>query len=692
VKTNRSRIVDVLAASLLLALIASQAVAAPRQWWKKDWAFRKIVEVGSEQRWTNARSAWVSIGTGGHALPDGSDIRVTTVRGEILRHCVLGCGPGDRMEVAFEPQGDGPFHVYYGNPAPKRSREPWSPERGLILETRKRAGGLPRDIASMLKIVEQSTEIHGARRWPRVFDAINPFGPDDNFISIYRGKIFVPKDGPYTFFTASDEASFLLIDGKPVASWPGWHTAQQGAWAKFKGTVTLKKGLHDFRYLHVERTGPQVMAAYWQVPGAAKAVVIPAGAFPGLKDAVVVGCEKHGSEIAADFTERDAGKYGFAERVLTGVRLWARETGDGKAVRHRWDFGDGMTGEGPAPKHVYLHGGLFKVRLEVSGPGGTDVTDRVLYVPGVWTFRDRNRPGVTEEFMALIRSYSWATMDERSVRVGEFLLTEARDREGLLRLYRDVITVPNPGVRAADASRMAMALGDLECEITRDFAAAVRAYTKAGTAGRRPFAASRVRIAKAIIALKDNPKPAIDLLQEILDGADLWRDDRRLAWIALGDAWLAEKDVDKAREAFAEARRYSGEKRLGADRVKAGAASRKATTYMQAGKWQEALDEIDAWEDLDPPARLVGFSTVLRAECEVALGRHEHARRRLKRLLALDGRSNFAARALWLMATSLEATGDRAGAREAFESLAKDHRDSPLAEQAAKEAARLRGE
>ena len=192
--------------------------------------------------------------------------------------------------------------------------------------------------------------------------------------------------------------------------------------------------------------------------------------------------------------------------------------------------------------------------------------------------------------------------------------------------------------------------------------------------------------------LGDDVQPAIDLLGDLLEGSDLYREDRRLAWIALGEARMARKELDEAREAFDEASRYSGERRLGADRIRAGAASRKAATHMQAERWAEALDEIDLWEDLDPPARLDGYSTVLRAECEIALGRHERARRRLAALLDLDPRGNHAALALWLQAKSFEASGDAAAALDAFDRLATEHRDSPLAEAAAKEGTRLRGE
>jgi tetratricopeptide (TPR) repeat protein len=374
------------------------------------------------------------------------------------------------------------------------------------------------------------------------------------------------------------------------------------------------------------------------------------------------------------------------------MTLRARETGEGKPVRYRWDLGDGATAEGAEVTHVYLHGGLFPVRLEASGPGGEDVATRVLYVPGNWTDHDRNRPGDAEAFAAEIRGYPFGRMDEESVRVAEFILGEHHDEEALLRLYRAAVGATEPRVRPAERHRMALALGDLERDVKGDLRAALDAYAKAAqTGGRRAAAAARVRQARALVLLGDDPKPAIDMLTELLDGTSLMREDRRLAWIALGEARMALREVDAARAAFEEAVRYSRETRLGADRIRAGAASRKATTYMQAKRWREALDEIDAWEDLDPPARLEGLSAVLRAECEIALGRHAQARRRLRALRELDPRGNYAARALWLIAKSHEAEGDREAALAAYDRLAEEHRDSPLAAAAEREAERLRG-
>ena len=49
-------------------------------------------------------------------------------------------------------------------------------------------------------------------------------------------------------------------------------------------------------------------------------------------------------------------------------------------------------------------GGLYTVKLEATAGGETDVAERVIYVPGVWTFRDKNRPEVVDAIHAIAGS------------------------------------------------------------------------------------------------------------------------------------------------------------------------------------------------------------------------------------------------------------------------------------------------
>jgi uncharacterized repeat protein (TIGR01451 family) len=71
----------------------------------------------------------------------------------------------------------------------------------------------------------------------------------DNFSARYRGSIYVPVSGSYTFYLNSDDASYLWLDAAALASTPtaasatvnngGGHSLQERS-----GTVTLSAGLH----------------------------------------------------------------------------------------------------------------------------------------------------------------------------------------------------------------------------------------------------------------------------------------------------------------------------------------------------------------------------------------------------------------------------------------------------------------
>src|SRR5262249_2398623 len=136
------------------------------------------------------------------------------------------------------------FFVYFGNPqAPKAAEQvqinaapgsgpptgSWVPRHGFVLETMERPeGDNPRSVEEMAKLIAGSKRKHGAAYQRRVADGYNRFGPSDYYVSCYRGWINIPAAGKYGFCTASNEASFSFLDGKPLVHWPGRHTAERG--------------------------------------------------------------------------------------------------------------------------------------------------------------------------------------------------------------------------------------------------------------------------------------------------------------------------------------------------------------------------------------------------------------------------------------------------------------------------------
>ena len=96
-------------------------------------------------------------------------------------------------------------------------------------------------------------------RGPRVVETkvatrigIEPRRRDDKFGLRFRGAVRIPRDGRYTFFTNSDDGSWLWIDGQMVVENGGLHGNRERS-----GDVELEAGLHQIMVTMFENGGDE---------------------------------------------------------------------------------------------------------------------------------------------------------------------------------------------------------------------------------------------------------------------------------------------------------------------------------------------------------------------------------------------------------------------------------------------------
>jgi tetratricopeptide (TPR) repeat protein len=666
-------------AVLLLALLGAPvpAAAAPKGWYHRDWPRRQRIVLSERQAFPDSPLAHVRIATGGLGRPDGADVRVVDDAGREVLCAIAARGPGDLLEVVFPVEGASEWHVYYGNPSAPEPAKPFVPDRGLVLETRERAAGEPSDWPAMERILARSTKVFGGACWPQVFDAENPFGPSDDYVSEYRGFIMAPADGLYAFFTASDEASFLFVAGTLVAQWPGWHDAGKGAWATFKGTIELKAGLHPFRYVHVERAGGQVMAAYWKPPGVPKASVIPPTAFPGPRDAETVATEARDGPLAADFTFRPGDKWGLEDRVYTAVTFKASLSAPD--AEYRFDFGDGTRGEGPIATHVYLLGGTYEATLSVTAGGARDTVTHTVRVSGEWTRFDREEPAVLERFARLVARAPGEALSAEALSRADFLLEQAgRTTERVALLRRAVergAALKGPALHLA-----AMRLGELCRDLTRDLEGATFAFRRAAEIIDPPRRlAAEVSLAEALLELGGDTAAARKLLETARDPLSGRKDDTaRRMWLRLGDALMIAGDGKAARQSYARALDLAGGAENAGRILRKAGAARAGLTHLGTGEWLRAAEDLREWEWQDPMDRFLGFHRIAKAKLLAGRGEPALAVRELEALLAGNPESEYADEALFLLAGLARDAGRTADADALMERLRHDYPWSPL--------------
>jgi hypothetical protein len=90
-----------------------------------------------------------------------------------------------------------------------------------------------------------------------------PFGVRDNFVVRQVRPFIAPTSGTYTFETASDDGSWLWVDGQSVVENYGTHPTQSQS-----GSIWLAEGLHVLSVKYFDSGGGAYVRYRWMPPGA----------------------------------------------------------------------------------------------------------------------------------------------------------------------------------------------------------------------------------------------------------------------------------------------------------------------------------------------------------------------------------------------------------------------------------------
>jgi tetratricopeptide (TPR) repeat protein len=682
-------------AACAVALVAGAADGGQRRrWWNTAWKHRLWFEFPAPASPAAGRARGGAPGgergvgvveflDGGRTAPDGADLRVVGMTRTPLAFRVLGRRDSDdRARVAFElAPGATHYALYFGNPRAKKEK-PLELTKGLLLETFEYRGGDPNNLAGMRDILKRADgSPWGADFVPNVFHGHNPFGPSDRFVSRYTGRIMCPENGTYTFATSSDNASFLLVDGKLVVQWPGWHGAVRDA--RHNAKVGLRRGAHDFEYLHVNREDTSIAVAAWQPPSGRRIVRIPPKAFGEVARGKFVRAEVLGGRAMPHFEGGVAGECWFNRRYV--YRAAFRDaTGDAPPNRKTWwDFGDGLAATGRAVEHVYVRPGVYEVTMTTTVLGRPyKVTNRVR-VERLWRMQTKDVAEPPDRHARIVREYDFSKLDGKALETAGYLFKAAGDDEAKERLLREIVTRP----------------GEVSQKIY--FEAVVFLVKKwRASAAARPEALKLLDRAEAVLAKNVRLRARVhsergDVLlfyEKDLDAA-LGEYDKvvgrfagrledhvvRITKIRIGDIHRKKGDFEKARASYADAARFRLHGVRGDPRVRRGLLIQVAEQELARRRPDAAAEALDilAWEF--PLEKLRGPASVLRARSELARKNPAEALVQLDDLLRVAPDSNSAAEALFMAARIERKLGRTADAVRRYEQIVKNHKDSPRA-------------
>lgn len=92
----------------------------------------------------------------------------------------------------------------------------------------------------------------------------------DYFAYIFKGYLYVPETGIWTFLTRSDNGTILEINGKEVVNNDGSHPAVTAT-----GRAALRRGYYRYRLSFFEDWGDECLLWGWKAPGKEKITAIP---------------------------------------------------------------------------------------------------------------------------------------------------------------------------------------------------------------------------------------------------------------------------------------------------------------------------------------------------------------------------------------------------------------------------------
>ena len=361
----------------------------------------------------------------GEIRADGKNVVVSARNRTLVPIRVLQLGPGDVCRLAFQPiQGQRDYDIFYGGPPPEEPLPPWTSRDGLLLETRRFRECNLNEFEAVRRAFEAAAPI-AADYVADINHCWNPVSLDQGpFFSHFSGWLRVPAADTYGLITSSQDCSFLLIDDRVVASAPGRHGALGDVRPGTRKDIHLSAGQHKFDYYHAAAGDrAAVMIAAW-VPHPMSDKDRPSAFPPDAFGQRYVGHLPTGrvslrsGKLAPDFEVKIGGELPLPDNPLALVNVAFRDLSP-KALSMQgkplWEFGDGQTSTLPDPYHVYLHPGLYTVKLSARHGDRTVETANRLYVDRPISYpQDKQKPRQLDQYLRILETYEPRTLDAAS--------------------------------------------------------------------------------------------------------------------------------------------------------------------------------------------------------------------------------------------------------------------------------------
>ena len=660
---------------VMLALLLAP-VWARADWLDAAWPYRRAVDVTfPTDPADGADLAYADIFTDGHALPDGSDIRVATEDNRPVPARVLMTGPGDRLRVAFNPiRPIKRYYVYFGNPTPPPPRAGLDVvkfEQGLLLEVRSRIVRPADSFKQMQEAWDKSDTVLGRTIWDKAFIGVNPFGQHESTLMKLSGMLHITRDGDHTFAMSADRRAALYIDGDPVL-----FCRERTGDVHINARHSLSKGRHAIVIYQENANNNIMLSVAWLPPGfdpmarrwsvverdlLGEPIVGHAGAMDELRHT-----------LTADFDIEQEGECFFADGYSLRYHFAANPPKVAAAVSYTWDFGDGQTSAVPETQHVYLTDGIYPVKLTVRAGGNTDTQTIRLAVHRDFAHVDHPSEDELAIHARMVATYVMSREPEEWMPRLAWLEFRA-DNLALAAKAADKVAAARSHPDAGDAQKL---LRELTRELAEKGQLAVALdlwSTVPAESDLQPIAAEAY--ARMLLWWTGDTPHALQVLQPFATGAaanSVGVDLKRI----YAQALLLNKNADEAGKIFATLP-IEGDRAHQA--AISGAEARTVEYYITTNDWESGEEAWNTWMSRYPSEFAQGYSVLLKTKL-MEEKKAPIAAARIAEAFALAVPGSSYSPQLLDRASKLIAQVDPAKSRELHELLKKRYPEDPLSQ------------
>jgi PKD repeat protein len=674
----------------------------------------------------------------------GKTVLVTTRSKKTVPFKILQLGPGDFCRLAIQTEEkNNSYNIYYGVPAdkpPNNVQVPaWTNTDGLLMETRYPENHFNMDdFEAVKKAFELSKKPIGANYVKNVHHGYNPFTlRREPFLTRYSGNLNVAVGGKYALLTSSHHCSFLLIDGKIVASHPGRHGRAGQAKPELVKFTNLAQGKHLFEYYHATGDENASMIAVWELnpeEKPKKLTLIPEEAFQNNNIArILPGAVNFANKPGSpDFVYQVVGSVSLPDNDQPMISVQFQNKSAGLAARGKlvWHFGDGQTSEEPSPNHIYLKPGIYSVELisDTASQHLSSVNRIEIAQPPLPA--DPKNPPTLNQYLTVLEKYETTKLDADSllqlvevycVKIDSILnpteaeqiaaenaLIEGTDKDKKTKTksqisgqqnaakleqvtkYRRLIAetvrsslADNPNFKGDNSIyKLALLAGGMARDYLLDWKLAGQIYVAAAQKLTfNDFAAECYALAAEVSLDMLNKTAAKKFIESAEKKVSKNGKSQSIStFYRIKGEYLAEIGQSaEAQQALRKANETKDEKHFQYTEQVAlqGSASRSAETFLREKNYDRAIDSLRTWQLEYPAASYEGFISLLMAKYWIGREKYPQAAALADRQLSLNPDSPYIDELLLVAAEAQEKAGNKDAARAYLGSLIKDYPGSP---------------